>query len=81
MTISSLIPSQIMLDVCYIRDMENSSISRTSANVRERLFSLNRPETRMNAKRSFFDGISDGISGGKTSNTQHSCGVQRLGDN
>ena len=81
MAISSLIPSQNMLDVCYIRDMDNSSIFRMSANVRERLFFHNRPETLMNTKRSFFDGISDGISGGETCGTQYSCGVHRLVDN
>ena len=75
------IPSQIDVDVCYIRDMDNSSIFRTSANVRESLFFHNRPETRMNTKRPFFDGISDGISGGETCGTQYSCGVHRLVDN
>jgi hypothetical protein len=69
------------VDVCYIRDMDNSSIFRMSANVRESLFFHNRPETRMNTKRPFFDGISDGISGGETSGTQYSCGVHRLVDN
>jgi hypothetical protein len=68
------------VDVCYIRDMDNLSIFRTSANVRERLFFHNRPEARMNTKRSFFDGISDGISGDETSGTQYPCGVQRLVD-
>ena len=51
------IPSQNDVVVCYIRDMDNSSIFRTSANVRERLFFHNRPETRMNTKCPFLFGI------------------------
>ena len=70
MAIFSLIPSQNMLDVCYIRDMDNSSIFRTSANVRERLFFHNRPETRMNTKRSSGDGIEDGIERGVSDETK-----------
>ena len=70
MAIFSLIPSQNRLDVCYIRDMDNSSIFRTSANVRERLFFHNRPETRMNTKRSSEDGIEDGIERDVSDETQ-----------